>query len=436
MKKLAVLILLVNIVTLLHGQEVVYTINCEKNGQNTNLDSILFENLSNDTHLVFKELSIQSSYVVNLSQQKIEGSTRVSNIIDDGHVFKIVKNIPGEISIQCTNKQIGDIDLTIYNLSGQRLFNQKINSNNVTSTFSVYMPNTEMYILNVHSTFGDFNFKAIGSDNISSIGYSSIQNKSANSVLIFKSATIKQASDFRFEQGDSLRITAYQAGDSTLPVSLKVNGTETLSLFFVDENENYFIIGNEKQPLNMGYNVWFSELDCGNYDIFAHGLYLSSNVTINKIGDNQTGLSLLPSGKGDLLIFNMFNKNSELTPGKYIFVDDIDCSGVVTDGNNTFTMSSDDKFVSAVKEMNDPTSYALNVDLDIDWSTVDFNNPSDDLINKFTNYTNSKTGMQKGSVTIVKSGDIYTITFDCIDKNGTKITGKYKGNLSIVEFGI
>jgi hypothetical protein len=431
MKNLTVLIFLVNIATLLHGQEVVYTINCEKNGQNTNLDSILFENLSSDTHLFFKELSIQNSYVVNLSQQKIEGSTGVTNIIDDGQVFKIVKNIPGEISIQCTNKQIGDIDLTMYNLSGQRLFIQKICSNCVSSTFSVYMPNTEMYVLNIHSIFGDFNFKAMGSDNIGSIGYSSIQN----SVITFKSATVKQASDFRFQQGDSLRITAYQAGKSTLPISLKVNGADTLSLFFIEENENYFIIDNEKYPLNLGYDVWFSELDCGNYDIFAHGLYLTSNVTIKKIVDSQ-GMSLLPSGKGNMLMFNLFNKNSELIPGKYVFVDDINCSGVITDGSNTFTMGSTDKFVSAVKEMNDPTSYALNVDLDIDWSTVDFNNPSSDMINRVTKYLNSRIGIKEGNVTIVKSGDIYTITFDCTDNNGTKITGKYKGNLSFVEFGI
>ena len=436
MKKLAVLILLVNIAFLSRGQEVVYTINCDKNGHNTNLDSISFENLSNDTHLVFKELSIQNSYVVNLSQQKIEGSTGVTNIIDDDNIFKIVKNIPGEISIQCINKPIGDIDLTIYNLSGQRLFDQTINTNRVTNTFTVHLSNSEMYILNVHSSFGELNFKAMGSDHIGSMGYSFSQNSTANSGLKIKSASVNQSSDFRFQRGDSLRITAYKAGESTLTVSLKVDGSDTLSLFFVDENENYFIIGDEKQTLNLGYNVWLSELDCGNYDVFAHGLYLTSNVTITKYGDNLTGMNLLPSGKGNLLMFNMFNKKSELIPGKYLFVDGVGCTGEITDGANTFTMSSTDKFVSALTGSIDPTSYALNVDLDIDWSKVDFNNPSSDIINKFEKYTNSRTGIKEGSVTISKSDDLYTITFDCIDINDTKITGKYKGNLSFVEFGI
>ena len=436
MKNLAVLILLLNIASFSHGQEVVYTVSCEKNGQNTPLDSILFENRSNHSHLVLKELPIQNSYVVNLSQQKISGSTGVSDFTDNERVFKIVKNIPGEVSIQCTNKQIGNIELTIYNLSGQRLYNQTIGSNRVANTFSIYIPNSEIYILNVHSTFGDLSFKAMGANHIGSISCSFIQNKSANPILTFKSASLKQASDFKFQSGDSLRITAYQAGNSTYPVSLKVNGSATLNLFFVGEDENYLIIGNEKHPLNLGYHIWFSELDCGNYDIFAHGLYLTSNITINKSGDSKTGMSLLPSGKGNLLMFNLFNKNSELIPGKYLFVDDINCSGVITDGDKTFTMSSTDKFVSAIKEMNDPTNYAINVDLDIDWSKVDFNNPSADIINKYTNYINSRTGIQEGSVTIGKNGDLYTITFDCIDKKGTKITGKYKGNLSFVEFGI
>ena len=202
------------------------------------------------------------------------------------------------------------------------------------------------------------------------------------------------------------------------------------------DTENYFMVGSEKHTLNLGYNVWLSELDCGSFDVFAHCLYLTSNVEIKKYGDSDFGQNLLPSGIGKLLIFNMYSKNSELIPGKYIFVDDVDCVGKVTDGDMTFTMSSTDKFVASSGGPIDPTCYTTNVNLDIDWNTVDTSNPSNDVLEKFTNYRNSITLIKDGSVTIEKSGEIYTITYDCIDNNGTKITGKYKGVLNFVEFGI
>jgi hypothetical protein len=203
-----------------------------------------------------------------------------------------------------------------------------------------------------------------------------------------------------------------------------------------DNIENYFMVGSEKHTLNLGYNVWLSELDCGNFDVFAHCLYLTSNVEIKKYGNSEVGQNLLPSGIGKLLIFNMYNKNTELVPGEYIFVDEIGCTGDVIDGDRTFTMSSTDKFVTSSGGPIDPTCYSTNVNLDIDWNTVDTDNPSSDVITKFTNYRNSLTTIEDGSVTIEKSGDIYTITFDCIDSNGTIISGKYKGVLNFVEFGI
>jgi len=202
------------------------------------------------------------------------------------------------------------------------------------------------------------------------------------------------------------------------------------------DSDNYIMVNNNKYPLNLGYKIWFSELDCGNHDIFAHGLYLTSDITIKKDGDSQSGMSLNPSGKGNIIVFNMFSKFSDLVPGTYKFVDNVNCNGEITDGNNTYTMDPNDKFVTAVKEMNDPTFYTLNTDIDINWDNVDFENPSEDVINKYTNYRNSWIGIKEGSVTIEKSNNNYIITFDCIDNNGSSISGKYNGSLNLIEFAI
>ncbi len=208
------------------------------------------------------------------------------------------------------------------------------------------------------------------------------------------------------------------------------------SYLAVYESGNYFMVDNAVHPLNLGYNVWFSELDIGNKDIYAHGLYLTSNITITRYNTSDGGKALVPYGKGDILIFNLFSKNNTLTPGKYVFVDDVDGWGNVTVGDSTFTMNSTDKFVTAVKSMNDPTCYGLNVDLDIDWSTVDFNNPSTEVLTKYYNYINSRIGIKEGSVTVGINGSTFNISINCIDINDKKITGSYTGQLTSVYFPI
>ncbi len=204
----------------------------------------------------------------------------------------------------------------------------------------------------------------------------------------------------------------------------------------VFESGNSFMVNHIEYPLNKGFNVWFSELDCGNRDIYAHGIYLTSDITISRLDISGGGFALLPYGKGHMLIFNLFNKNNSLTPGKYTFVDDVDCSGMVKDGDMTFTMGPSDQYVTALKSMNDPTSYCLNADLDIDWAHVDFNHPAPEVMTKYMNYVNSRIALKEGSVTVVKNGSEYVISFDCTDINGLKISGSYTGNLTFVEFGI
>jgi len=437
MKNLAILFLLINVTCLLQGQDINYTVKCEKGGAITNLDSIFFENLSNDTHIIFGTLPNQRSYVVNLTSQKVEINTGLMNFIDEDQFYKVVKNVPGEISIRCKNKISDDINLSIIDLSGKKLFNQKISSNAIANTINVKIPYAGIYILKLHSTAGVASYKVAGAENSGTFSYALSENNGSETAFSqLKSVSEKNESDFSFQKGDSLRVTAYLNGNSTYQVVFKVNESDTLNLFFVSDDENYLIVENKKYPLNLGHHVWFSELDCGNYDIYAHGLYLTSDITINRFGNDQSGKSLFPSGKGNILVFNMFNKDSTFVPGKYIFVDDINCSGEVTDGANTYTMGATDKLVSAKTEMNDPTIYALNVDLTIDWVNVDFNNPSSDVITKFTNYKNANVGIKKGNVLVEKNNDTYTITFDCLDSKGLRITGKYKGSLKFIEFGI
>jgi hypothetical protein len=435
MKKLAILMLQFCVTAILLGQDIIFTINSEKDWQNTYLNSILFENLSNGSSLLFEELPGQNSYVVNLSTQTLDISTGIFDI-DSDETFQIVKSVPGEIRISGPINRVENTILAVYDLKGQKIYNQTIDGFGRNNILTVLIPNSGLYILKIHSKLGVISCKVMGSNNPGPISYSLNENTSGITNRIIKKATSERKSDFSFQVGDSIMITGNLDGKSTYPVKLKVTSSETLTLFFENESGNFFEINNVKYPLNLGHKVWFSELDCGNFDIFGHGLYLTSDIYIKKYGTPETGMNLLPSGIGNILVFNMFNKNSDLVGGQYNFVDDLDCSGIVTDDGNTYPMNPSDKFVTAVKEMAHPTHYAPNVDLEIDWDSVDFNNIPQEIIDQYMIYANSIVGIKEGTVTIKESGGIYSIIFDCTDSNGLKITGQYTGPLIKVEFGI
>jgi hypothetical protein len=435
MKKLAIFILLLNITVILFGQDILFTINSEKDWQDSYLNSILFENLSNGSSLLFEELPDQDGYIINLSKQTLDITTGILDIHAD-ESFKIVKSIPGEIRILGPSNRIDNAVLSIYNLMGHKIYNQVIDGFGKNTILSVLIPNSGLNIVNIRSILGNISYKVIGSNSQGAISHTLIDNTSGTTKERFNKAPSGRKSNFSFQIGDSIRITGNLDEKSTYPVKLKVTTSDTLTLFFENESGNYIEINSVKYPLNLGYNVWLSELDCGNYDIFAHGLYLTSDISIKKYVTPETGMNLLPSGIGNILVFNMFNKNSTLIGGQYIFVDELDCTGLVTDDGNTYQMNPSDKFVTAVKEMAHPTHYALNVDLDIDWDVIDFNNIPQEIIDQYMIYVNSSVGIKEGIVTLKESGGIYTIKFDCTNSNGIKVTGQFTGYMNNVEFGI
>lgn len=428
MRELVILILLVNVIILAQGQDIIYTINYEKDGQNAYLDSILFENPTNNTHLLIDELSDQDSYVVNLTQQKLEGLTGLANIKNDDQIFRVIKNIPGEISIRYKDKFLQHISLSVLNLNGQEIFRRNLFVDGLENTINVNIPNTGMYIIRISSKNQDASFKVIGSGGLGSIKTTTTSNKSETVTTELKSASEKMESDFSFQKGDSLKATAYSNGNSTYPINIKINKSDTLNLFFIGKDENYFIVNNTKYPLNREHLVYISDNNCRTNDgskIYSHSLYLTSDLHLKEtVGDS---ISIRPYGKGNMIVFNLRNTDSLLVSCRSIFINDLDCTGIASIGDSTFAMSSKDKFVT-IKGKNAPTHYALNVDLNIDWNAVNFSNPSKEVINKWQNYQNEIVDIIDGSVTFEEGDRLYVITFDCIDSNGLKITGRYSGN--------
>lgn len=102
---------------------------------------------------------------------------------------------------------------------------------------------------------------------------------------------------------------------------------------------------NKNYELDQGYNVLFSELDCGNHDVFAYGLYLTQGIEVYKYDSDDGAMSLVKEGAGNICCFNLFCKSPELMTGTYTFVDSVYCSEYVL-GGNVFTFGANDKLVS------------------------------------------------------------------------------------------
>jgi hypothetical protein len=193
---------------------------------------------------------------------------------------------------------------------------------------------------------------------------------------------------------------------------------------------------NTEYKLNQGYNVWFSELDCGNYDVFAYGLYLTQDIDVYKFDLEDGGKGLVTEGAGNICCFNLFCKSAELLTGTYTFVDDVGCSVYVL-GEKVFTVGPNDKLASWKREMNDPTHCAFDVDLTLDWeSFFQGNGRTDEDQAKYDDYQQKLLRIKSGELTIEKNGVNYKIIIDCTTENGQSITGAYMGPLTEIEFGI
>jgi len=435
MKRSLSILFSICVFSILQGQDVIYTISGQKDGNSTVLSSIVIENISNGTQLLFENLPVQDKYIVNLTKQSLETPTGIVNPEID-KTYRVIKNIPGEISVLYTSNIERDIDFFLYNSSGQEVFNGSVKKIGNQTTLTVKVPIVGMYILRIHTSMGELSFKMMGTNDFGAINYSIKQNSSSMKGKTSEDHYFKKTSAFTFQPGDSLNVKAYLGANITYPAKLKITGSESIILFFENEYGNYIEVSGVKYPLDSGYNVWLSELDCGNLDVFAHALHLASNIFFKEYVDATGGLSLLPQGKGNVLVFNMFSKNSTLVDGQYNFVDDIDCYGIITDGGNSYQMDEKGKYVSVIKEMVYPTHYGLNVDVDIAWESIDLSNPPAEVVEKWNNYLNSTVRFKEGNVNIKSSGGIFTITFSCIDSNGINVTGQYTGSLKYIEFGI
>lgn len=221
--------LLLNLISLF-SQDIVYTIGGFHGENAVHLDSILFENLENDTRLLISDLPDQLTYEINLTSKGLISAIDLNDINLEKSIT-IVKNTPGEVHLM-VNKDLKTASLNLFNLSGQKLYNSNLNETKRGDNIIVDIPNPGIYILSVNCPIGTRSIRVSGS--FSNLNPLFNVRHSNNSMQNEKSSQIKSVlktisnNDFSFTIGDSLRVTAFLDNFFTYPYCTEITGQKTI----------------------------------------------------------------------------------------------------------------------------------------------------------------------------------------------------------------
>ena len=283
MKKIYFLTILSLSFYFLNAQDIIYTITGEINQQTTSIDSILVENISNNTRILFGDLPVLPDYNINLTQQSFWGATGIGTFKKDKGFF-IKSNYPGMMVLACDYNRPLLTGISIYNTNGQKIYDFQKREISAGSSINIHLGRVGLYVVKIMTPFGVQTFKAIGSsqqknDNL----FVNITGQSGF-MQGFKSTTVATNDGFSFSTGDSIRISIYKQNYYAYPAVLKITGSLSISFIFnkssgtlTDPRDgqtyNLVTIGSQTwMAENLNYdttNSWWYDNDSANGDIYG-----------------------------------------------------------------------------------------------------------------------------------------------------------------------
>ena len=216
----------------LHAQDIFLTVSGEFHSEPASIDSILVENISNNTSLLFDSLpSGLQDYNINLTRQAFWGATGIRHSVA-GNFFQPVVNFPGLLRLTYTGKRVIPLDITVFNLLGEKLYAIQRKRFLPNTTVSLHLGLSGIYLVRVCSPYGEQAFKILGADINVKKG---IQAEFSGGHYLssgLKNTKAVQNEGFTFNLGDSLRITAYKTGCYSESEAFRIDGSRSFHFFF------------------------------------------------------------------------------------------------------------------------------------------------------------------------------------------------------------
>jgi uncharacterized protein (TIGR02145 family) len=220
MKKIVILLILLVGSLTAYVQDVICTIVVQLEGVATQADSIRLNNLSNGTTLLLTNLPDSGIYLVNLTKGELFNPGQ-GNHIRQTNAFRTISMIPGELSIVNSQRFDSDIRLTVFSLSGERIWAQKTEWHQG-EVKRLLLNQRGLFLVTLEVSGQLASFKAVGMDDrgdfqIASGGFYT---------PVLKAQSLDDG--FTFAAGDSLEILVYKANYSADPVLIIVSDNESI----------------------------------------------------------------------------------------------------------------------------------------------------------------------------------------------------------------
>lgn len=298
MKKVLSILLLSLFYSFAYSQDLVYTVSGELNNQKTALDSILVENLSNKSWILFSGLPNVKNYQINLTKKEYSGTTK-SNYLGDPSGFIESRNIPGSVVLTYQDNYPAKIRFSIINLKGQKIFNgikTVIPGNSV----HFQLGGEGVFIIKAETSGFTNTFKAIGAPDQEKFDIEIVAGN--YNIPKVKSSPMNFDNNFHFSPGDSLRVSVFKSeyfADSKL---LKIDESKFLTFLFEVNEDSDQVITSGKIVIEGLSNFDFSKINTlsmkGLSPLKINGMFQVKNVRYG-----VTKLSPLFFTKDDQLIF-------------------------------------------------------------------------------------------------------------------------------------
>ena len=388
-------------VSIVLSQDIIYTISGQFDEENISLDSILIENITNGTKILFDDLPENPDYQINLTKKQYWGTTGI-NSLKEKPGFVVLQNAPGKLSLLCTKNTPTNVNISVFNINGQKIYisgKKLLHENDI---IRLELESVGVFIVKLESPDFVQSFKSIGSNGLNNFNVKIAAEGNSNKTL--KSTSIVKDADFSFEVGDSLRIYSFKRGYYAPTTKLKVEKSQSVNFNFI---KNFLKINDNEYLIDGG-------LFLGGIEKWDELMLLSTEFNFNFQAFINNG-TVEADGQGTIISFSLVYTTEKLVSGTYnlstgeemhydtIYVDyDVNNDGLI---NNLdfYTILQDGQYFI----VNYESYYETNVDI---YDEADMS-----------------LSFQSGSVIITQNEDFYTIEIDCVGINGDIIKGFFGG---------